>query len=600
MLALCLCLCMFLAGCDSDSESGSVLSIRLRYNNSVITNNTLAVDLSARTVEFTAVVEVTGSASTDFSLQSSDSGIAAVSGKTVALVSGGKASITAIAAANSAIKHTITLDIRDDNVYTIEVTYGSADKITALSGETVTLTQGLQAGRTFSDWTIEPPGVVMLSHNQFTMPSSSVTVTGNFMDPAAGTAPYNITNNFAQDSSSGFVAQWHNDAAVTTQTLQVVAASGSFDTARNIPITGIPFETSGTIGTHALRNIFRAEVSGLSPATLYKYRIGEPGSWSKTFTHMTSAGRIDEFSFTVITDPQNNVHTAMITAMELAESYDGNNRFFLDCGDITERVESPVEIISYTNSSNVINMRKPVIATQGNHDTYKSNTGSEINLGESTVFNAFLTFPDNGFRENDPYKSKSYYFYYNEVLFIMLNTLITTEQTAAQVDWLKGVLEHDKVNRLSKYRIVATHFGVLGNHYYENYWIKLTRDTYGKIYSDYAVDIVFSGHDHTYSCSNPIVIGTDTAIESINFSTTMGGTVHCIAGTTGPKFYNSIDGWATGAAPYLEASFRKSTRTVLEIDPGMYINVKVGYDRLSVTAIRVDGWIIDQFEVEKK
>ena len=595
VFVLALCLCIINCG-ETDSEAGSVTSIRLWYKGGVIPNNSLTVNLSAGTLTFTADVQITGNASKDFSLASSNPAVAAVSGKTVSLVSGGQTLITAAAASDSGKKHSITLNVNDDNVYSIAVSGGGADMSTALYGQTVTLTPGTQAGMVFSDWTINPPGVVMISPNQFKMPPSDVTVTGNYT--GTGTGPYNITNNFAGDSSGGFVAQWHNDSSLAVQTLQFVAAAGSFDNAENITVTGIPFETGGTLGTHALRNIFKTEVTGLSPATLYKYRMGGPGSWSKAFTYMTSEGADAEFSFSVISDPQHAIHDAMITALNLAEAYDEDNRFFIVCGDLVERMDNPSEIISYTNAANTFNIRKPLAAVQGNHDTYKSDTGSEINKGESTVYNAYITFPDNGLTEPNPNKSKAYYFYYNKVLFIMLNTFIdeTGDQTP-QVNWVKGILEHDRVNKLSKYRIVAMHMGAFGNHYYEDYWIKLSRKNYGKIFADYGVDIVFSGHDHTYSRSNPIKIGSNTAIESIDFNSTPGGTIYTIAGATGPKFYGSIDGYLTGAAPYLEASFPISTKTTLEITPGIFINVKAGQDRLSVTAMRLDGKKMDEYTV---
>jgi len=608
-------LCLYIESCsESSPETGSVESIRLRYEGSAIPNNTLTKNLTEGTITFTAEIQVTGSASKDFTLGSSNTAVASVSDKTVTLVSGGQTLITATSSGDSEKKHTITLHVVDNNFYTVTVTSGgSADKSTSLVNQTITLTPGTQAGREFSDWTIEPSGAVMITPNQFIMPPFDVTITGNFREPVTGSAPRYISNNFAGDAASGFVVQWHNDASIAAQTLQVAAASDSFDNAEEIQVTGTLFETSGRVGTHAARNIFKTTVTGLKPATLYKYRMGEPGGWSQVFTHMTSGGSNTEFSFTVLTDPQNATFAEMVIAMNQAESFDNENRFFLICGDITERVESPVEIQNFTNDSNLFNIRKPIASTQGNHDTYYNNSGSEVNLGESTVFNAFIAFPDNGFTETDSTRSKSYYFYYNNVLVIMLNTLVTTEQNNRQMAWLKDLLEHDRENRLSRFRIVATHFGPFGSHYYESYWMRLNRAYYGKIFTDYNIDIVFSGHDHTYSRSNPIKISgtteSTTTLEIISgenagFHGTPGGVIYSIAGGTGPKFYNAIDGWnaANSTAPYLEALFpaNRSTRTTTAISPGTFINVKVRHDTLSVTAMRKNGTMLDQYVVPLK
>ncbi|MCL2126675.1 MAG: metallophosphoesterase [Treponema sp.] len=597
-IAFLLCLCAIMAGCgEADTEEDSVTSIRLRYNGAVIPNNSLTVNLSEGELAFTAEVEATGGASKDFTLESSVPAVAAVSGKTVALLAGGQTRITATAAADTSKTHAITLNVWDDREFTVTVTGGSADKETAFFSQTVTLTPATQAGKVFTDWTIDPPAVVMLSPNQFRMPASDVTVTGNFEDTGSDAGkPYNITNNFGEDSSTEFLAQWHNDSSITTQSLQVVTAAGSFADAVEIPAETEAFQTSGTIGNFPLRNIFRVHITGLSPATMYKYRMGTEGTWSKVFYYTTSGGPNTDFSFTVVSDPQNATHTEMISTLRKANDFDSDNRFFLLCGDLVEQIgQNPGEIVSYTNAANEFNTLTPIAATQGNHDTYPAAGGYDIIVGESTIFNGFVTFPANGC-EPDPTRSQSYYFYYNNVLFIMLNTLVTGTQHPVQVNWLREILDNDRAKGLSKYTIVATHMGAFGNHYYEDYWIKLTRETYGRLFSDYGVDIVFSGHDHTYARTNPIKIGSDSTISVIDFEPTPGGTIYSIAASTGPKNYGS----ATGSTPYLAASFKVMTTKGEDIMPGMFVNVKVTGEKLTVTAMRRDDYKWDEYEVPAK
>jgi len=625
VLALSLCFCGIMAGCGdadpgSNPEEDAVTSIRLRYNGAAIPNNTQTVPLTLGTLAYTAEVTVSGKASKDFTLESSEPGIATVSAKTVTLHAGGQTKITAIAVGDTSKKHTITLNVVDTNPYSITVDGGTATvhgdtATTALAGTIITLTPGTEPGKVFSDWTIEPdlpiddysilpsaPDVVMLSANSFVMPAYDVLVRANFeSNVSAALKPFAITNNFGQDSSTEFVAQWHHNSGVTTQKLQIVMASGSFGTyyAKEIPVTGESFETSGDIGTYALRNVFRAHVTDLSPNTRYKYRMGDTGAWSPVFYHLTSKGTFADFSFTVITDPQDGVHAGMTATLNAAKAFDEDNRFFLNCGDLTEQIgSSPDEIVSYTNAANIFNSSTPISATQGNHDTYDINGSStyEIKTGESTIFNAFVVFPDNGC-EADKTMSQSYYYYYNKVLIIMLNTLVTSAQHTVQVNWLKEILDNDRAQGLSKYTIVGTHIGPFGNHYYDDYWTNLTMSYYGKVFSDYEVDIVFHGHDHTYTRTNPIKIETGDTLETINFAPTPGGTIYSIAGSTGPKRY----GEATSVpSATIDESFVKRTRTTAEIDPGVFVNIKVTGERLSVTAMRRDGIELDTYEVPAK
>jgi hypothetical protein len=495
----------------------------------------LTVNLTESTLTFTADVEISNK---DFTLESSDTAVATVSNTTVTLLVMGQTQITATAAGDSDMTQTITLTVLE----------------------------------------------------------------------SAATYPINITNNFAEDSSTGLIVQWHNNSDIPVQAVQIVPVPHSFDNPRNILVEGVSFSSSGTNGNFPARNIFRAEVTGLSPGTQYKYRLGTDGRWSDTFEYLTSGGSNKNFSFTVVSDPQNEIYpypaptteASMIATMTAANAFGAGNRIFVNCGDLVERIGNTStstnrsEIVNYTNAANRFNNKTPIAATQGNHDAYASGSDTSVRWDEATVFNAFLTFPNNG-RDVAANKSRSYYFYYNDVLFIMLNTIATIG--ANEANWLKAVLENDK-NKLggeSKYKIVATHIGAFGNHYYENGNVVNMRNAYGKIFTDYGVDIVFSGHDHTYGRSNPISLSTTTTIGSIDFSGTAGGMVFSIAGATGPKFYESENGL------YLASQFPVKFGQAYGSANGIFVNVKVTGEKLSVTAVHVGQAVpLDTYEVTAK
>jgi hypothetical protein len=525
-----------MAGCgDSGTEKESVTSITLKYNGSTIPDNSLAVSLEDGPLTFTAEVKTTGAASEDFTLASSNTAIATVSGKTVSLLAVGQTTITGTAVGNTAKEHAITLIIEEEQ------------------------TSGVSA-------------------------------------------PYNITNNFAQDSSTGFLVQWHNDDDVGEQKLQIVTETGGFGNATTIPVRGKRFSTSGDVGTFASRRIFRAEVTGLTPNTSYKYRFGNMGAWSKTFYHLTSTGSAGDFNFTVVADPQSGAHAEMRAALVAADAFDQDSRFYLMAGDLVDEIgKIPAEIVSYTDTANEFNAYRPIIATQGNHDTYYDNgTDNQYRFGEATIFNAFITFPDNGWdiHADKANRSQSYYFYYNNVLFIILNTMATSNNAGTaspnhtkQAEWLKEVLGNDRTNGLSRYTIVMTHISPFSGRSSERYLTPGVRSAYGKIFSDYEVDIVFAGHDHLYGASNPIKIGTNYALSALDFAPTPGGTIYSIVGTTGPKFYTlDSDTWVP------QYFLTRSDN----ITPGMFVNVKVTAEKLTVTAKSLTGTFEHKYEVAAK
>jgi len=441
-------------------------------------------------------------------------------------------------------------------------------------------------------------------------------------------APYYITNNFLEDSSTGFVAQWHNSIDVATQKLQIIQDPGDFKDARTITVTGNKFEgTNKDIGDYAARNIFRAEVTGLTPNTKYKYRIGDKGNWSETYFHQTSSGGTDNFSFTVVSDPQAPKHDKMGVTLAAANAYDPDNRFFLMGGDIVDYIgEQPTEIVSYTEAASKINIRRPIAATQGNHDTYwakgeDADTNYEFNrnnyrFGESKVFNAFVTYPKNGRvkgADETNNTSDSYYFYYNKVLIVVLNTFATkgpaTNASTIQpvndltyseeAKWLKDVFEKDKAGNLSRYKIVLTHISPLSGRNINRWPDSFVRAAFGPICAEYKVDIFFAGHCHVYARSNPMKLKAG-ALDAQDFSSTPDGTVYSIVSATGPKFYKLDNDGETGTGQYFVKQVSDFVADPTFDMPGIFVNVKVTGAALNVTAKRYDGRILDTYTVTKK
>jgi len=453
-------------------------------------------------------------------------------------------------------------------------------------------------------------------------------------------AARNITSNFAEDSSTGFIVQWHNGTETPEQFLQIVKAADDFNDEEKIEASyraWFPTKTPAnrSVGAYQSRNVYRVEVTGLEPDTNYKYRVGNPDNWSTTFHHTTSKGSMANFSFTVGADTQDNVFNQMKATFNAANTFDSDNRFFIIAGDISDYPQENInEFPNFLKAANELSVRKPIVATQGNHDTYLVNASNRDGyvFGNAEVFNSFITFPDNGWARKQgqtnasPHRSDSYYFYYNEVLFIMLNTMATQNATgasepnhAAQRTWLTNVLQHDKDNSLSKYIIVVTHvtfFDGRGSNRgspvgsQEGWLIANTRAAYGKIITDFDVDIVFFGHDHVYTRSNPIKFGTYTSLSSMyssgGFNTVANGTIFSIAGSIGPKIYAFRNHPANPSAAPVASNFNSyipyswPVRTDQQ-SPGMFVNVKVTAAKLEVTARRLNHVAnIDHYEVPAK
>ena len=414
--------------------------------------------------------------------------------------------------------------------------------------------------------------------------------------------PYSITNNLGENAESELVVQWQNEAGSLDQRVQITTADDvDFTYAHNVDATERILDheilTEKKLGDYPTRGIYKANITGLEPGTDYIYRIGASDNWSETYYHTTAEGEASEFSFTVCSDPQAPTHVEMSNTLTKANEYDPDHRFFICNGDIVNDMgKAPSEIASYTAAATEFNRYKPIAVSQGNHDTYGT-TGDNVYLfGEATVFNSYVTFPDNGF-EDDPTKSNSYYYYYNNVLFIVMNTLIKDEDYDRQADWLIDVLEANKESGRGEYIIVNSHIGPIGNRYGDKWKESPIRNTYTPIFNKYKVDCVFYGHDHTYARTNPIVIDGTMDLKTVDTTPdTENGVIYSIVGATGPKFYGEDD------KSYQTNIWEIRTTAKADVEPGVFVNVRVKDDELEVIAQKSDEemTLLDSYTVPKK
>ena len=416
--------------------------------------------------------------------------------------------------------------------------------------------------------------------------------------------PYSITNNFGENADTELIVQWQNEVGSLDQRVQITTPDDpDFTYAHNVDATERTLDNaslmSKKLGNYASRGIYKSTIKDLLPDTDYIYRVGASGNWSETYYHTTAEGENTDFAFTVFSDPQSKIsetHDAMVKTLTKSEEYEDDNRFFLCNGDVSDdQGNQPGEIQDYADMATTFNKYKPISITQGNHDTYGT-TKSNYLWGESTVFNAYMTYPNNGW-ETNPEKSASYYYYYNNVLFIVMNTLIKDEDYDRQADWLIDVLEANKESGRGEYIIVNSHIGPIGNRYGDKWKESPIRNTYTPIFNKYKVDCVFYGHDHTYARTNPIVIDGTMDLKTVDTTPdTENGVIYSIVGATGPKFYGEDD------KSYQTNIWEIRTTAKADVEPGVFVNVRVKDDELEVIAQKSDEemTLLDSYTVPKK
>ncbi len=230
-------------------------------------------------------------------------------------------------------------------------------------------------------------------------------------------------------------------------------------------------------------------VSGLIPGNKYIYRVGTGQYWSEWFEFITpSADTKHDLSFVYFGDPQVNIRSEWSRVVRKAYQLVPDCQFMLYAGDIINRSGSDMEWNDWFSAGSYLFSSVPQILTPGNHD-YRDGK-LDIHWG--------LQFaqPKNG---PNGLKGTCFFVDYPNLRLISIDSASGSElkdengyEMTIQKNWLDSVLR----TNTKKWVILTTHLPF--------YSTKDTRDNpqlrkhFQPIIEKYKVDLVLTGHDHSY------------------------------------------------------------------------------------------------------
>ncbi len=349
------------------------------------------------------------------------------------------------------------------------------------------------------------------------------------------------------------------------------------------------------------RGPHEALMTGLEPDTEYAYRVGsDRAGWTDEYTFTTDSGD-DTWNFLAFADAQIGVDAkvkeqaaAWDKAVNTATSEHPDASFIMHLGDQIEGWGSATaQTKAFTAPEKLRSYRLGVL--RGNHETYTV----------KRHFNDAFYLPN---EEND---SGNYFFNYNNVLFIGLDSNASkSDEIAQHAEFVQNAI--DEHGAEADWVIVGFHHAPFsqGTHYTDDDVVRLREELTAKL-SDAGVDLVLSGHDHIYTRSHlmegaepvipegaakagDVLIPDENQVLYVTSTTATGGKYYDFQDKDGNTHPRIREEYAADLAHDSTARWRQ------DYNPD-YTSVEVSPEALKLTTYNINTpYVVDQVTLLKK
>ena len=244
--------------------------------------------------------------------------------------------------------------------------------------------------------------------------------------------------------------------------------------------------------------VCEAYATNLEPDTEYMYRVGAT-KFSET-RYFKTAGNDGLFVFVVMADPQGQGSVGGKVDINMNNAWANAQKEF---GMDIELVLGAGDMVSYGGSMSQwrtlfdydIFTKAPLAGSTGNHDYCDIGNG-KVTIGSYLTDNAY-NHPKNS---AEGYTEGSYWFKWNSVLFITLDSETGTSGYNKQMVWFKEVMETVP----HQYCVVMCHRPAWGSGDSTN-----VANIWTPIFKEYNIDLFFAGHNHDYGRGGVMNVGPD-------------------------------------------------------------------------------------------
>jgi acid phosphatase type 7 len=387
-------------------------------------------------------------------------------------------------------------------------------------------------------------------------------------------APERLILNLTAEPSTSIAVTWRMATDAPEASVQFAEATAWTEFTKaisNVPAKKEIVEVrKGQTAAH-----FSAVLMGLKPETRYVYRVGRDSVWSEWNQFSTASASIQPYSFVWFGDPQDDIDQHCSRMFRQAFQTAGHAKFWLFSGDITS--EPVDDKIGEVFSANGFILRTlPSALVPGNHDmAYLIENGQIVRNKKgskqrakfvSPLWRAHYTLPENGIVGME---ETSYTFDYQGVRFLMINS---NDKLSEQAVWMEKLLKENK----NKWTVAVFHHPLYSSGRERD--DKETRLAFQPLFDTYNVDLVLTGHDHTYSRSKKIKNG-------VAVSDNENGTVYVLS-VSGTKQYELNSGY-------------KDLMVKLGSNVQLFQVISVEGKVLSYKSYTAAGVVYDSFDLKK-
>jgi len=445
---------------------------------------------------------------------------------------------------------------------------GGAVVTMTTDGKSVEVGKTDSQGQLKSDKLTEKAGKFTLaaaigSHSSFPTPAQAFA-------PVKSDTPSNLLTGSTQDPMTQKTITWFSNPIVGKQAaIMQVAPTKDYTTQKEKAFKNYKGEqkTFTYVSDSKALRVNSVTAKGLKPGTTYTYRVGNGEKWSapRQFKTLTDGKKL---TFNIFGDTQvsNTEQLADFDKIiQRLEATDHKPDFALHVGDFNDdqAVFNEADITSQMFDNHPVYDSVDMIHVLGNHE-YMGDDGSKAT--------AMLGTPShNGAPVN---KKGTFSVDYGNIHIASLGWTNNVDEMKQELDWLRQDMRASN----KTWKIVATH---------QPPYNKNPSDSESTMFrkmlppgcDELGIDVVFSGHDHSYGRTKKLFDNKEDATK---------GTTYLAAGHTGDKTYDILPN-EPGAWAYLQDEKDKKQK--------VYLTAEVNDNQMKIITRDPDGKQVDMVDL---